>query len=112
MKAPCENIVMAFLPFIRSYVANRLITEHGYTQTDAARAMGISQPAISLYLKGKRGLKLDKEGLPKAIPMELDSFIDDIVKEIRGGNDLSCFKDAICRVCPLYAHKLRTEKNK
>jgi predicted transcriptional regulator len=36
-------------------VANKLVTDYGFSQTLAARKMGVSQPAVSQYSRSLRG---------------------------------------------------------
>ena len=105
MKAPCETVVTAFLPLIRAYIASRLVTKFNYTQKEAAKMMDISQPAISLYLQGKRGSRSGKEGLSEMIPTEIDQMIDDMVEKIREGKEVGSLMDVICQICPMSTHK-------
>ncbi len=105
MKAPCETVVTAFLPFIRAYIAGRLVTKFNYTQIEAAKMMDISQPAISLYLQGKRGGQSGKSGLEEFIPEEFDQMIDDMVERIRQGKEVESLKDLICEICPMASNK-------
>jgi len=55
MKLPCELVVHEILPTARGEVAKELVTVHGFTQTRVAEAFGITNAAISQYLKGLRG---------------------------------------------------------
>ena len=55
MKIPCELVVWYLLPTIRKEVAKELVTAHGYTQADVARTFGVTDAAVSQYLKNKRG---------------------------------------------------------
>ena len=40
---------------IRALIARELIMEYGYSKKRVAEALGLSQPAITLYLNGRRG---------------------------------------------------------
>lgn len=51
----CETAVKTVLPVARASVARKLVDSFGFSQTEAARRMGISQPAISQYRKNIRG---------------------------------------------------------
>jgi uncharacterized protein len=55
MKPFCEIIVFEILPSVRAMVATKLITDYGFSQTLAAKRMGVSQPAISQYKRNLRG---------------------------------------------------------
>lgn len=57
MPLPCENVARQILPLYRAYVAKELVEKHGYTQVNAAKKLGTTQPAISQYLSSKRGRK-------------------------------------------------------
>jgi predicted transcriptional regulator len=43
-------------------VANELMNKHNLNQTEAAKLLGISQPAVSLYQQKLRGNSLDLDG--------------------------------------------------
>lgn len=58
MKTFCEIVVSDFLPAMRALVTKELINSYGMTQTDVARRMGMTQPAISYYLHELRGAKV------------------------------------------------------
>ena len=55
MKPFCEAVVFRILPAVRAMVATKLVTDYGFSQTQAARKMGVSQPAISQYKRSLRG---------------------------------------------------------
>ena len=64
MLTPCEVAVKCALPSVRAMVATQLMTKHSLNQAQAAKLLGISQPAISLYQKKLRGNSLDLWGDP------------------------------------------------
>jgi predicted transcriptional regulator len=55
LKTWYEAVSNTILPAIRAIVAEILVKQYGYTQTAAARLLGVTQPAISNYLLNKRG---------------------------------------------------------
>jgi predicted transcriptional regulator len=57
MSFSCESIARHVLPIYRAYVAKELVERYGYTQVNAAKKIGTTQPAISQYLSSKRGRK-------------------------------------------------------
>ena len=71
MSAPCELAVKCVLPVVRAMLAKELTTEYRFKQTEAAKLLRVSQPAISLYRRRIRG---------KAINPEED---EDIAKQVR-----------------------------
>ena len=59
MMTPCEVAVKCALPSVRAMMATELMSKHSLNQAQAAKLLGISQPAISLYQKRLRGNSLD-----------------------------------------------------
>lgn len=59
MLTPCEVAVKCALPSVRAMVATELVNKHSLNQAQAAKLLGVSQPAISLYQKKLRGNSLD-----------------------------------------------------
>jgi uncharacterized protein len=51
----CEIIVNEFFPSVRALIAKELTDHLNHTQAEAARLMGITQPAICQYKKSIRG---------------------------------------------------------
>ncbi len=64
MKIPCEVVVWYVLPIIRREVASELVNVHGMSQADVARKFGVTDAAISQYLKKKRGGNTELEQSP------------------------------------------------
>jgi predicted transcriptional regulator len=64
MLTPCEVAVKCALPSVRAMMATQLMNKHDLNQAQAAKLLGISQPAISLYQKKLRGNSLDLWGDP------------------------------------------------
>jgi predicted transcriptional regulator len=56
---PCEIVVKSVLPALRALIAKELVETHGLKQVEAAEIMGITQAAISQYIRGERGAVLD-----------------------------------------------------
>jgi predicted transcriptional regulator len=55
MKPPCEVVVKEILPAIRAMLVKELIDRHRLSQVEAAQKLGITQPAVSQYLRMLRG---------------------------------------------------------
>jgi predicted transcriptional regulator len=62
---PCEVAVKCALPSVRAMIATQLMSNHNLNQAQAAKLLGVSQPAISLYQKKLRGNSLDLWGDPE-----------------------------------------------
>jgi predicted transcriptional regulator len=55
MKPVCEVMVQHVFPALRASIAKELITEYELNQSEVASMLGVSQPAISQYLRQLRG---------------------------------------------------------
>jgi predicted transcriptional regulator len=60
MDAPCQKIVWDVLPAIRAAIAVELV-RNGVSQVDAARMLEIAPSAVSQYISGKRGYRMEFE---------------------------------------------------
>ncbi|MEM3695141.1 MAG: hypothetical protein QXJ11_04205 [Candidatus Bathyarchaeia archaeon] len=97
MLVPCEIAVKCLLPAIRAILAKELTTTHKLKQAEAAKLLGVSQPAVSLYYRRIRG---------KAINLEKDPEITKLIKEFadamaNSGNAMSHkeFIQKFCEIC-------------
>lgn len=71
MLLPCEVAIKCVLPVVRAAVAKELINKYNLKQVEAAKLLGISQPAISLYYRNMRGKAIDlKKDAEVALLME------------------------------------------
>lgn len=89
MKLPCERFVEK-LPALRALITKEIVNTFGLTQEQAAKKLGITQPAISQYLKGSRGRNIlaDKK---------LKKEAREISKKIMKGK--SEFPKTVCSIC-------------
>ena len=94
MKLPCELVVWYILPNIRRELARSLVKDLKLTQREAAKKLGLTESAVSQYLKSKRGreMKFDEN-----INAEIETSIRDICK---AGDD-SLVVEKICSICKL-----------
>jgi predicted transcriptional regulator len=73
---------------IRALVARELVSKHGYSKKRAAQLLGVTPSAVTLYLKGIRGAKLESHAfLIQARPLISDAaerLSKDIPEELRG----------------------------
>lgn len=96
MKPFCENIAIEFLPAVRSMVTRELIDKHGLTQKQVANLLGLTQPAVSQYLKQARGSKV-KVLEKNAQVMEM---VYDLTKIIKNQNaNIFGVTSKICSIC-------------
>jgi uncharacterized protein len=94
MEAPCQKIVWDVLPAIRAAIAVELV-KCGVSQVEAARMLEIAPSAVSKYLSGKRGYRIEFENDVKA-------SIEQLASDLRGGKDVNLVR-RICDIC----HQLR-----
>ena len=96
MKPFCEVIVTSVLPAIRSVMTRELLNTYGLTQKEAADLLGLTQPAISQYIRESRGTKVKLlERQPKIMEM-IDNLSRDIFHEKLRPRDLQV---RFCEIC-------------
>lgn len=66
MTMPCEVAVKSLVPAIRALMAKELTQTHKLKQEEAARLLGITQAAVSKYIRQVRGKALDIEEIEEA----------------------------------------------
>lgn len=55
MLLPAEIESKTLIPALRAILAKKLAGEHGVHEEDIARMLGVTQPAVSNYIRGQRG---------------------------------------------------------
>ena len=63
MILPEELTSKSVIPAIRALIVKRLVEDHGMTQQEAAKLLGVTQPAVSKYLHEKRGAAIRLTGI-------------------------------------------------
>jgi predicted transcriptional regulator len=96
MKIPCELIVWYVLPSIRRELARELVEKHKLTQAEVARRFGVTDAAISQYLKSKRGTNKELENSGK-----YEEFKAEVAKAAQRIIDGSDIVTETCRVCEM-----------
>jgi predicted transcriptional regulator len=80
MLLPSEIEAKSLIPAIRAILAKKLIREYSLKEEDIAKDLGITQAAVSNYVRGTRG---DTELISKLESVrEVMRMIDDIAKDL------------------------------
>jgi uncharacterized protein len=94
MEAPCQKIVWDVLPAIRAAIAVELV-RCGVSQVEASRMLEIAPSAVSQYLSGKRGYRIEFEN-------DVKQSIELLAQDLRDGKKVNLVKRT-CDIC----HQLR-----
>ncbi len=95
MLVPCEVAVKCVLPSVRAMIAKELTTKYGLKQAEAAKRLGVSQPAISLYYRKIRGKAIDLEKDPEIIKLT-----ENLAASLAKGNlTHKNFIQMFCEIC-------------
>ncbi|MDX9798891.1 MAG: winged helix-turn-helix transcriptional regulator [Bacteroidales bacterium] len=98
MKIPCELIVWYVLPSIRKELARVLVEESHLSQKEVANKLGLTESAISQYLKAKRGDELK-------FSQEILGEIKVAAEQIANSDDESMVIGKICSICNVIKNK-------
>jgi uncharacterized protein len=90
MQAPCQKIVWDVLPAIRAAIAVELV-KCGVSQIEAARMLEIAPSAVSQYLSGKRGYRIEFED-------EVKQSIEQLARDLKEGK-VDNLVGRICDIC-------------
>ncbi|MEE9163235.1 MAG: hypothetical protein V3U17_00330 [Thermoplasmata archaeon] len=103
-KQPCETFVVErLLPFVRSELARRLVPERG--QVRVASLLGVTQPAVSQYMNGRRG----EDPTLRSHPIVEDQ-LEGLERRLAEGLAEPDRKQAICEACvQIRSHVLESD---
>jgi predicted transcriptional regulator len=80
MLLPSEIEAKSLIPAVRAILAKKLISEYSLKEEDIAKVLGITQAAVSNYVRGTRG---DMELISKLeCVREVMRMIDDIARDL------------------------------
>jgi predicted transcriptional regulator len=102
MRLLCETATFEFLPAIRALITKELIQAYNYNQSEVAKALCITQPAVSQYKKELRG-----QGV-KVLEKDADvaNFVKMLCAEINSGRVKPEELHArFCEVCKILRKK-------
>jgi len=101
MLVPCEVAVKCLLPSVRAMVAKELMAKHNLKQAEAAKLLGVSQPAISLYYRKMRGKAIDLEN-----DIEIGKLMENLADSLaEGGLSHKDFISKFCEICRIIRAK-------
>jgi len=80
MLLPAEIETKTLIPALRAILAKRLIEEHGIREEEVSKLLGVTQAAISNYIRGTRG---DPILITKLLAVkEVAEMVDDICSNL------------------------------
>ena len=91
MSVPCEIVAKTVLPAMRAMVTKELIKAHDLKQVEVAQLLGITQGAVSQYMRGERGVALNLESL------DVKTLISNIALRLTSGR--SSQQEIVSRFC-------------
>ncbi len=87
----CEVFARKILPPLKIYIGYKLVVEHGFTQLEASKILGVKQPLINYYITGRRKPKyLDKILDIPGVKQYVDDLVDKIAEKKNSIDNLSC----------------------
>ncbi len=90
METPCQKIVWDLVPAIRASLAIELVKK-GQSQAASAKLLGIAPSAVSQYISGKRGYRIEFQGETKEL---IEKLAQDLID-----NTVADFVVRICEIC-------------
>jgi predicted transcriptional regulator len=90
METPCQKIVWDLVPAIKARLANELVKK-GQSQAASAKLLGIAPSAVSQYISGKRGYRIEFQGETKEM---IEKLAQDLIE-----NKADDFVVRMCQIC-------------
>ncbi|MEM2907963.1 MAG: helix-turn-helix domain-containing protein [Candidatus Hadarchaeales archaeon] len=103
MKPPCEEMFKDVLPTIRAILVKDLVERHNLNQVEVAKRLGITQPAVSQYLRSLRGTSRAKALLRRGDFMRSIKELSDLIAkgEVKGKKVAEMY----CNLCEMLRGK-------
>ncbi len=95
MILPEELASKSVIPAIRALIVKRLVEEHDMTQQEAAKLLGVTQPAVSKYLHQKRGAAIRLGGI-KEVEQATSQIADMVSTHKAEPTDVMGKIEAVC----------------
>lgn len=96
MLTPCEAVLKGFLPGMKASVSKLLVNEYGFSQTEAAEKLGLTQAAVSKYLSGDYSNEIKKLERNKLVREKSQLIAREIVEKKVGKKQVSTM---VCDTC-------------
>ena len=96
MKPYCEIVAQNLLPTMRALIAKELIEKYKFTQQEAASKLGLTQSAVSQYLRNLRGSKVKILEKDAKIQKEIENFASTLAS---GKIDSLNAMEPFCDIC-------------
>ncbi|MEW6222463.1 MAG: hypothetical protein AB1476_04015 [Candidatus Hadarchaeota archaeon] len=96
MRPPCEVVVKEVLPAMRAMLVRELTERHQMNQVEVARRLGITQPAVSHYLRMARGVR-QKSPVIKSLEKRVGEFACEISNRNLNHKQMIASYCGICR---------------
>ena len=90
METPCQKIIWDLIPAIKASLATELVKK-GQSQAASAKLLGIAPSAVSQYISGKRGYRIEFQGETKEM---IEKLAQDLIE-----NKVDDFVVRICQIC-------------
>lgn len=90
MEVPCQKIVWDVLPAIRSAIAVELV-RCGVSQVEAAKMLEMAPSAVSQYITGKRGYRIEFEN-------DVKRSIERLAEDLKNKEEINLVQ-RICDIC-------------
>lgn len=94
MRTYCESVILDFMPGIKAMIARSLLEKHGMTQSEVAKRMKTTQPAISYYKRELRGTKV------KLLQRnsKINEFVNDVAGRVSSGTIKFIDVSVLCKL--------------
>jgi len=94
----CETVTKYIMPAVRGLIAKTLVEEYGFSQSSAAKMLGLTQAAVSYYISSKRGYTMSKKLEGNTKVMEIIKSISKKLAETGGSKKVDLNLCDICRM--------------
>ena len=101
MITPCEVAVKTVSPSIRALLTKTLLEKHKMTETQAANILGITQSAVSKYMKNARGITIPLENEVE-IQVITNQIVDLLMANPRNQTEIM---KLFCQACAVIRNK-------